>query len=773
MYDTFIQRRLEGTCNWILERPEFRHWEATNSDCTKVLWIHGPAGYGKTILCARLVEHLLAHYPLAYYFFSSDSDSRTDPFIIIRSWISQVISQNRHAFELARGQWEATDGRPATQIEIAELFTLIVRNTPNCIFLVDGLDECAGTGHDWKPDYQDSLLAFFTSLKHATSNTKSRLIVVSRNEPDIRSGLRIEVSGAKWDLIECRITSDDVKPDATLFSRSMVDRKLKTKNETEREDLAHRLVDRFESMFLCIKMLEGQLRDGKGRAPLQRAIQRAPTALGDLYDRNWRRIHELPEPDRSRALAIIRWATFALRPMTILEITDALLLADKECGDLWEELPDALDKEYVETEILNLCGSLIETRGTSSDPASWTIHLTHFTIRQYILCHSLAAGGHLITNEQLRLSNEMSESNILAITCLRYLGYDEVWGTEPASKTHTIQAFRQYATDSWFQHIKLGAPNITEVIGYINAFFHPSCKNWEAWRKLSDVALQDEMLHYQESIHSGSRLFYASLLGLLETIAFLIENAGLEINHVDSSSRTALLAASSKGWSLGVMRLLEKGADPNIASNERRTPTYVAARNGHAKVVKLLLEKGADLAIANKDGWTPLNSASNKGHLEVVKLLLENGADLTVANNNGIMPLISACKKGHTDTVRLLLECNNMDLASGDNRGRTAFSWAAHGGHKAVIEPLFVDKRINRNWRDNNGLTPLMWAARKCHESAVKLLVQHGCLVFDLDYDFFTFQTAFFMSHDGFDKIMISLGFKNTNDCFGLTSLYN
>ncbi|RYP31497.1 hypothetical protein DL768_011174 [Monosporascus sp. mg162] len=373
MYDTFVQRRLKGTCDWILERSEFHNWEATDSDITKILWIHGPAGYGKTILCTKMVEHLAARSPLAYYFFSSDSESRADPFIIIRSWVSQIISQNQQAFELARGRWEATDGRPASQVEITELFGLIVRNTPNCIFIVDGLDECAGTGCDWKPSCRNSLEGFFTSLKQAASNTKSRLIVVSRNEQDIRDGLRVEVSGAKWDLIECRISPDDVKSDAMLFSRSMVDRKLKNKGDAEREDLAHRMVDRFESMFLCIKMIEGQLRDRRSRGQLQRTIDQAPTELSDLYDRNWARIMQLPDSDRTRALAIIRWATFALRPMTILEITTALPLADEEYYDLSEELPDPIDEHYIETEILNLCGSLIETRGTSSDPASLTV----------------------------------------------------------------------------------------------------------------------------------------------------------------------------------------------------------------------------------------------------------------------------------------------------------------------------------------------------------------------------------------------------------------
>ncbi|KAI2608917.1 uncharacterized protein GGS25DRAFT_492130 [Hypoxylon fragiforme] len=336
------------------------------------------------MLCTRVITDLEAnfpHFPLAYYFFSSQSESRADPFIVVRSWISQIIlKKERHgeakhtcAFNLARERWENTDGRPASQAEIMELFAAIAQSTPNCVFIVDGLDECTGTRY--------SLEEFMASLKQAVSNSKSRLIIFSRNESDIRNGLRVEVSSNAWDLIEYCISPDDVKPDATLFSHSIVNRQLQNKDKSDREYLADRMADRFDSMFLCIKMLEEQLRGGKNVRQLQKVVEQAPTNLANLYDHSWARIMKLPDADRIRAMAIIRWATFALRPMTVREITGALLLADVECDDISERLPDAIDKEYIATEILGLCASLVETRGPNSDFGLLTVHLTHFSVR--------------------------------------------------------------------------------------------------------------------------------------------------------------------------------------------------------------------------------------------------------------------------------------------------------------------------------------------------------------------------------------------------------
>lgn len=61
------------------------------------IMINGPAGFKKTVPCARIVEHLLAtaKTPVAYFFFSSYIESRNDPCEAIRYWISRVMFQNK------------------------------------------------------------------------------------------------------------------------------------------------------------------------------------------------------------------------------------------------------------------------------------------------------------------------------------------------------------------------------------------------------------------------------------------------------------------------------------------------------------------------------------------------------------------------------------------------------------------------------------------------------------------------------------------------------
>ena len=265
VYNNLIRRRLDGTCDWILSRYTFLDWISPDfpSGTAKILWINGPAGHGKTILCARLVQYLstILESPLAYHFCSSDSESRRDPLTIMRSWISQVITCNRDAFEFACGRWEAKDGSSASQTDIVELFKTIVQYIPNCTFVVDRLDECAWAEEKWKSNNDDSLVGFFESIKQAVAHTTTRILILSRDEPEIRYGLPTALdSDGNQGLKEYKISPDDVRSDAMSFSRSIIEKKLANKTETLKHELSQRMVDRCEGMFLWVKMLEEHLR---------------------------------------------------------------------------------------------------------------------------------------------------------------------------------------------------------------------------------------------------------------------------------------------------------------------------------------------------------------------------------------------------------------------------------------------------------------------------------------------------------------------------------
>lgn len=209
--------------------------------------------------------------------------------------------------------------------------------------------------------------------------------MVSREDQDIRGELFDSASGpVGLELSEYKIRPQDVQPDATLLSQNIVNQKLSNKSQSVRDQIAQRMVDRSDSMLLRIRLIEDDLRGGKNQKQLERIVDEAPIELSGLYDRSWEKIMERREADRTRAFSILRWSTFSLRPITIAEITEALLAASDDFGDtLEDELPDEIDECFVKSEILDLCHSLVEMRATAStgDVGSRTLHLTHFTVR--------------------------------------------------------------------------------------------------------------------------------------------------------------------------------------------------------------------------------------------------------------------------------------------------------------------------------------------------------------------------------------------------------
>ncbi|KAH7124619.1 prion-inhibition and propagation-domain-containing protein [Dactylonectria macrodidyma] len=589
LYDDSIQKRLDGTCDWILDQPAFLRWLSHDfpKGTAKLLWIHGPAGFGKTILCARVVEHLSStlETPVAHLFFSSDFESRKDPFVAIRSWISQIVSRHADAFGLVRQRWEAEQDQVATRATVVKLVRELLQAVPGCTLVADGLDECTELGNS-----SVSVATFLETVQKAAADTTTRILIVSRDEPDIRHAL---MDNTRAGFVEYKISPEDVRADTASYSKSIVDRKLSNKSEAIKSEISGRMADRCEGQFLWLKMQENHLRRGKTKKQLEDAIAKTPVGLERLYDRNWEKIAGLEEEDKTRAISLLRWAAFALRPLTVCEITEAVLIHE-DCDDFpLDELPDSVDDDYIESEVLDLCGPLLEVRSQpwEPSPAFRTVHLTHFSVKQYLLYNILAQEKLLLANGRLRASNEAIESTLLAKLCLHYINFPQVWQGTLRELVDTLgKSFRDYAAGSWYRHANLGVSNDADMIRLINVLLDRTNPTWNPWREWFDSNDEEFMkAEPAKETRPPSPLYYASKLGLTGTAIYLIKERKYDADEKSSLGRTALGASCA---------------------------------NGNVTIVKTLLDAEANVMVANHNGWTPVLTASLNGHVEVVKLLL-------------------------------------------------------------------------------------------------------------------------------------------------------
>ena len=100
------------------------------------------------------------------------------------------------------------------------------------------------------------------------------------------------------------------------------------------------------------------------------------------------------------------------------------------------------------------------------------------------------------------------------------------------------------------------------------------------------------------------------------------------INSATDDGTTALHCAIAPGNPAIVARLLEFGAQPNVADHDGRTPLWLAAHREDARIAALLLDCKADPNCrVGKKRLTPLMVAAKNGRIEMVYLLLDRGAD--------------------------------------------------------------------------------------------------------------------------------------------------
>ena len=116
--------RHEKTCAWIFSRSEYQEWESTDVIAKpKILWIHSGPGFGKTVLCAKIIDHMLDHsVQLVYFFCVADDETKRQPYAILRSWIDQLTHANEDALDIAYEMYQSIETRSPTTSELWRLF---------------------------------------------------------------------------------------------------------------------------------------------------------------------------------------------------------------------------------------------------------------------------------------------------------------------------------------------------------------------------------------------------------------------------------------------------------------------------------------------------------------------------------------------------------------------------------------------------------------------------------------------------------------------------
>lgn len=283
------------------------------------------------------------------------------------------------------------------------------------------------------------------------------------------------------------------------------------------------------------------------------------------------------------------------------------------------------------------------------------------------------------------------------------------------------------------------------------------------------------ILHYLSDI----RFSFENHEMLIEEIAKTCIEKGANINALDKSSRTPLLAAvmnenknmvkvllehgaksstpdtddlaeylilkstlSSRGIEIADM-LVSKGVGTNITFNGLLSLLkHVHSQEAKILIVKVL-NKCKNINVIDSSGNTILHALLNssintKNSCEedvrkIVEILLTKGISVDAKNKAGATALHLAAKNKH-DVVSEFLLRNGASIDILDNANNSVLHFVAMSNldtddsvEKNLID-LFVAKGSNVNARNKSGITPLVIAAKFGCITVMKALINHGAV---------------------------------------------
>ena len=218
----------------------------------------------------------------------------------------------------------------------------------------------------------------------------------------------------------------------------------------------------------------------------------------------------------------------------------------------------------------------------------------------------------------------------------------------------------------------------------------------------------------------------------LQTETERLLNADLDPHWTDENGWTQLHWSAVGNDGKAAHRLLELGADPNLAGkggvpvvfSEKGTARIRLSAHGSRSLHQGGVEWSTDL---NFGSVTPLWAAATFNSSVVAAALLANGADVNAKREDDRTPLHQAALGNAAEIANLLVE-KGADVKAKSKQGWTPLHWAAEA-NAAEIAKLLIDNGAEVNAKNNEGTTPLHRAALSNAAEIVKLLIEKGAEV--------------------------------------------
>lgn len=312
------------------------------------------------------------------------------------------------------------------------------------------------------------------------------MLILSRDNEDIRAQLGTLTKDTAPMVLEYGISADDTRSDTNHCSSHMINTRLVNKRPELKAYLASEAARKSDGMFLWLQYLSHELDPGENAKALSTIVSEMPAEINEVYERDLEKVQNLGPVKKTRAIAVLRWILFALRPLTVRELAEAIAATIDDSAETYphDDLPDSWDSGYVDEQYVNSyirrsCGSLVELRGHYEirPLALHTVHFTHFFVKEYLLRSDVFNTGQTRLG-RIGFPDGGKEHDRLAQLCLQYLCYDIFGEKSDFSDGRKIQVypFHGYTAKVWY--MLRDQPMSEDIVPWAEKLFNPSTSNW-------------------------------------------------------------------------------------------------------------------------------------------------------------------------------------------------------------------------------------------------------------------------------------------------------
>ncbi|OAQ74405.1 WD domain-containing protein [Purpureocillium lilacinum] len=422
---------LHDSYRWILDNHDFKRWR--DQPESRLLWINGDPGKGKTMLLCGIIDELKKSSPpsLLSFFFCQGTNVRinnaTD---VVRGLIYLLVDQQPSLISHVRMEYdragETVFKDANTWDALVKIFISILRDPglETAYFVIDALDEC-----------MTNLPELLDLIVQGSSSTKVKWLLSSRNNPEIKQKLRCDGTRTRLSL--------ELKENAEQISRAVdiyIDDKVShlesiQGDETLGDKVRAILHMKANDTFLWVALVVHELQKAKSWHILQ-VVEDVPAGLIELYHHMLKQI-QLLQRDAEFCRLMLSTASVAYRPLHLAEIA------------VLSGVPNQISAKTENVrEIVAMCGSFLTVRDDR-------VYLVHQSAKDFlsgeassIVFPSGALGSHhAIYSRSLQIMHKTLRRNMYNLSALGVL-IDDVGPPDPDPLAAAV-----YSCVYWVDHL--------------------------------------------------------------------------------------------------------------------------------------------------------------------------------------------------------------------------------------------------------------------------------------------------------------------------------